>query len=226
MKKNILLFLLMAVFSACGGGGGGDNGTQPNKDYLSVAPNVSLLGDGQSQELQISANCSWAITKDVDWLTVSPTAGTNNQTVTITAGKNTSGYSRTAVLTVQGGSLVRRVTVSQAKATEVPVESSLTVNVSSIDFSREGGVKQFVITSNTSWRISVPSSWCTLSLSEGKGDATVSVTVPENPTTERRTGTLTIVGDGVDPVYITLVQQPGEVQSHQPGSGDNQPPGF
>ena len=116
MKKHILLALSMIVLCACGGGDDGD-APEISKDYLNVTPNVQLLADGQSIDISITANCSWTITKDADWLTVSPMTGNNSQSVTITAGRNATGAERTAVLTVKGGSLSpKRVIVTQLKA--------------------------------------------------------------------------------------------------------------
>ena len=105
MKKNLLFSMLLIIFSACGGGDGDSDSPGISKDYLNVTPNLELLGDGQTTELTIDANCSWTITKDADWLSVSPMSGTNKQSVTITAGKNNTGSPRTAVLSVKGGSL-------------------------------------------------------------------------------------------------------------------------
>lgn len=228
MKKNILwIMLLISLIMACGGeSGDGDDGPAITKDYLSVPPNMSLLGDGESQNLTIDANCSWTISTDIDWLTVNPMSGLNKQTIMVTAGKNTSGSARSAVLTVRGGSLTRRVTVSQAKATDTPdVTPILSVNVSSMEFARQGGTKSFIISSNTDWMVTCPS-WCTASTSSGKGNATITITVGENETTVEKNGNVIISGTGVNTAVIAVNQEPGETQSHQPGAGDNQPPSW
>ena len=222
MKKNILLSLLLAVVVACGGGGEGGGTTEINKNYLSVTPNMTLLADGESQNLQIDANCSWTITSDSEWLSVSPMAGTNKQTVTVTAGRNSSGSTRTAILTVSGGSLTRRVAVTQAKAADPVVTYTLSVDKETLHFEKSGGTMQFIITSNTNWTISHPD-WCTLSMTSGNGNATITVTVNENTTTSERTGQLIVRGDGVDAKEIAVSQAPGD--AHEPGAGDNQPPG-
>lgn len=119
MKKYryIVLLLSLAVVWACGGGD--DSGDEPNisKDFVNVTPNVELLGDGQTVEINIQANCDWTITKDADWLSVIPSSGNGSQRVSITAGKNTTGSQRLAVLTVKGESVpARMVTVTQTKS--------------------------------------------------------------------------------------------------------------
>lgn len=224
MKKSILYSLLLIVCVACGGGddAGGGNSPQPSKDYLSVTPNLELLGDGQTTDITIDANCSWTISKDVDWLTVSPMSGSNKQTVTIAAMKNSTGADRMAILTVQGGTLpVRRVTVTQRKSSDTPVQKSLSVNPNSLEFEANGGNQDITITSNTSWTITCPD-WCTLSKTSGSDNATIAVTVGKNEKTEKRDGQIVVSGEGVNTVNVNVSQKAGTNSS--PNPGDNLPP--
>lgn len=226
MKKNIFYSLLLIMCVACGGGdddGGGEN-PQINKDYLSVTPNLELLADGQTTDVTINANCSWSIVKDVDWLTVSPMSGSNTQTVTVSAMKNSTGADRMAVLTVQGGSLpARRVTVTQKKATEISVQYSLSVNKSLLEFEMEGGTQSFIITSNTSWTITCPE-WCTLSVASGSGNATIAIAAAKNDKAEQRYGQVVISGEGVNKVTVDITQEPAEPTADTPNPNDNLPP--
>lgn len=224
MKRSIFYSLLIMVCVACGGGddAGGGNSPQPSKDYLSVTPNLELLGDGQTTDITIDANCSWTITKDADWLTVSPMSGSNKQTVTIAAMKNSTGADRMAILTVQGGTLpARRVTVTQKAASDTPMQKSLSVNTTSLEFEKDGGNQSFTITSNTSWTISCPE-WCTLSKTSGSGNATITVTVSKNEKTEKREGKIVVSGEGVNAATINVSQKAGT--STGPNPGDNLPP--
>lgn len=226
MKRILYLFQLLAIVTACGGGGdsgGGGGGDTPDirKDYLSVTPTLELLAEGQSVDLTISANCSWTISVDATWLTITPTSGTNTQTVSVTASKNETGESRVAVITIQGGSLpAKKVTVTQAKIEEI---IRLSASTTGLNFENTGGTLNFTITSNTNWTITCPE-WCEVTIHEGKGDATVSITANDNPTTSERTGQLIIKGEGASDVLIDIIQKAGKEESHQPGSGDNIPP--
>lgn len=111
--------LALAAIWACGGGD--EPGDEPviSKDNIDVQTSVNLLGDGHTLEIAITANCSWTIEWDADWLSVNPTSGHGTQQISITAGKNTTGDQRVDVLRVQGGSSpTRMVTVTQAKASD------------------------------------------------------------------------------------------------------------
>ena len=224
MKKSILYFLILMVFVACGGGDDTGETPQVNKDYLSVPLSLEFLADGQTIEMAINANCSWTIKKDVDWVTINPMAGANNQTVIISVTKNTTNEDRVTILTVQGGSLpARRVTITQKKATDTPSQYSMTVDKSSLEFEKDGGNQSFIITSNTNWTITCPD-WCTLSTKTGNGNATITVTATKNDKTEQRTGQVVISGDGVNDVNINVTQKPADETPNEPSSGDNLPP--
>lgn len=226
MKKSILYSLLMIVCVACGGGDDDGVGESPqiNKDYLSVTPNLELLADGQTIDVTINANCSWSITKDVDWLTVSPMTGSNTQTVTVSAMKNSTGADRMAVLTVQGGSLpVRRVTVTQRKAADTSVQYTLSVNKNALEFEKEGGTHNFIITSNTNWTITCPD-WCVLSVTSGSGNATITITAAKNDKSEQRYGQVVISGEGVNTMIVDVTQEPADPTSDAPNPNDNLPP--
>lgn len=225
MKKSILYFLILMVFVACGGGDDTGETPQVNKDYLRVLQtSLEFSADGQTTEIAIKANCSWTITKDADWLTISPMSGANDQAVSISVTKNTTNEDRIAILTVQGGSLpARRVTITQKKATDTPSQYSLTVDKNSLVFEKDGGNQSFIITSNTNWSITCPD-WCTLSTKTGNGNATITITATKNDKTEQRTGQVIISGDGVNDVNINVTQKAADNPSNEPGPGDNLPP--
>ena len=208
---------------ACGGGDdGGEDTPQINKDYLRVPTSQELLGDGQAIDITIDANCSWTISKDVEWLTVSPMSGSDKQTVTIAAMKNSTGADRMAILTVQGGTLpARRMTVTQRKSSDTPAQKTLSVNTTSLEFEKDGGSQNITITSNTSWTITYPD-WCTLSKTSGSDNETITVTVGKNEKTEKRDGQIVISGEGVNAATINVSQK--AAISTGPNPGDNLPP--
>lgn len=223
MKKWFEIYIIMLILTACGGGEA-PNDIIVSADIISVAPNLTLLGDGQEAELRITANCNWTISFTESWLTVNPASGNGTETVKVIAGKNSTGAERIAVLTVRGGSApAKTVVVSQPKGTDEPVAKTLSANTSSLSFEAKGEQKSFAISSNTNWEISKPE-WCTLSVTSGTGDATISVTATENKEREQRTGNIVITGEGVSPITITLTQKAREAGNSEPGPGDNTPP--
>lgn len=228
MKKNICFCLLALLLVACDK----IDGIEPivskeyiNKEYINVVSSLSLLGDGQETELMISANCSWSISYSASWLTVTPLSGSNNETVKVSADKNSTGQERTAILTIQGGNAPSKsVVVTQGKGSEDPVVRTLSSNTTSLSFEAKEESKTFTISSNTNWMISKPD-WCIVSVSSGNGNADVVVTVAENPSKEQRSGQIVISGEGVSSVTIGVSQKGKDTtNSQEPGADDNLPP--
>lgn len=199
MNGNRLLNFLLAfpIFCllSCGGGGSdspNNGGGEVSKEYINVTPNVELLADGQTQDIQVSANCQWTVTKSADasWLTISPTSGSNSQTITVTAQRNSSTSSRSAVITISGSTRKSTVTITQSGQA-----AQLTVDKSSMAFTSTGGSESFSITSNGSWTITAPE-WCTLSQQNGTGNATITVKVSANSTVSVLSGNITVSVNG------------------------------
>ena len=99
---------------------GNENNNQQTKTYtvlpayLNVSPtSVSVPQGGGSGTFTISANVSWSVSDNADWLTVSPASGSGDKQVTVTASANTGTSDRNATVTVTGDGLSRTVTVSQ-----------------------------------------------------------------------------------------------------------------
>ena len=117
MKKYSILLLLTLFVAACGGG---DDDVTIKKDQISIALNLELLGDGEAKEMPIKATCNWNLTKDADWLTVTPMAGDKDtRSIMVSASKNSTGATRTAILTISGGDApTQRVMVTQPKSSD------------------------------------------------------------------------------------------------------------
>lgn len=62
----------------------------------------------------VSGNVTWTASDNQTWLTLSPSGGTNNGTITASFTANTSSSARTATVTVTGGGFTRTATVVQA----------------------------------------------------------------------------------------------------------------
>ncbi|MCL1933374.1 MAG: leucine-rich repeat protein [Candidatus Azobacteroides sp.] len=85
---------------------------------LSVSPTaLSFAASGEQKSFSITSNTNWTAGSNADWLTVSPTSGSNNGTVTATATANTATTQRTATITVSGtGVAAQTINVTQAAA--------------------------------------------------------------------------------------------------------------
>jgi len=84
---------------------------------LTLAPTALSLGAAAaSVSIAVTANTNWTVTGDQSWLSLTPTSGTNNGTITVSASANPGAASRSAMVTVNGGGISRALAVTQAGA--------------------------------------------------------------------------------------------------------------
>lgn len=137
---------------------------------LSVNPvSLEFPKAGKSFKVAVSSNVAWEVTSP-EWLTCSPSSGTGNAEVTVTAAQNT-GLDRTATLMFSGQGLTAAVDV---------VQSGVDFSLSSTEFSfdESGAPATMTVYSKYSWEIDnkeVP--WCIASPSSGEaGETEVTLT--------------------------------------------------
>lgn len=138
----------------------------------------------------ITPNLSWTVQSSETWLAVSPTAGTNNGTITVTATENASTSQRNATITVTVGNATRTINVKQEALI-------LSVSPNSLSFSASAAKKTLTISSNVSWTIESSDTWLTVTPSSGDNDGAVTIAANDNITSSSRSATLTLKGRGV-----------------------------
>ncbi|HCY75161.1 MAG TPA: hypothetical protein DHV28_04515 [Ignavibacteriales bacterium] len=160
---------------------------------LTVTPqNQSVTNAPGSTEFTVQSNTSWTLSDDADWLTVSPTSGNNNQTLTAAYTENTTTAQRIGTITVTGGGITRTVTVTQSATA-----FTLTVTPSNQSVTNSSGSTSFTVESNTSWTLSDDAAWLTVNPMSGNNNQTLTATYTENTTTAQRIGTITVTGGGI-----------------------------
>lgn len=100
MKKIVLLAIVALIFTACGGSSKEPSGgsTSASISLSSTSVNINAAGDGV--QVILTANVAWSASVADDWAAVSPSSGTGNATLTITAAANT-GASRFTTVTIK-----------------------------------------------------------------------------------------------------------------------------
>jgi hypothetical protein len=160
--------------------------------------NWSPAASGGSQNVTVTnpaANCNWYAFTYVPWLTVVPTSGTGNATVTVTAQVNTNCSPRTSPVNIAGNWLY----VTQAGGS-----GSFTILWTNRNFAGSGGtmmpwnsVPVYASDPDCPWTVTIPcASWVTADPMSGTGSSDVTVSVQANPScTSNRSCTLTIAGN-------------------------------
>ena len=217
MKRNqrdkkwyvLATWAIVMLLTACGGGSGGGDDDDPivaSKEQIVVSnSSVTMLADGGEQTINVNANCAWTVTVengDANWMTVNPKSGVNMGSFTISVTANTTETDRHATLIVAGKTLTRTINVTQRGR-----ETTMTVDVSSLDFGVNGESKSFTISSNGTWTIEAPD-WCNLSMKAGSNNREITVTVGQNSTGAERTGEIVVSGQAGKTARINVRQGP------------------
>lgn len=121
MKKFVLYVIALLGMTACGGDeiGGGD-APIVSKEYINVIGSLDFKSEGGDTEVSVSASCDWTVTKDADWVSVSPTNGSKNQSITVTVSRNNSSSDRTATISIKGigNNLEKKISIKQDKTAD------------------------------------------------------------------------------------------------------------
>ena len=164
---------------------------------LSVSlSSLSFPSSTERQKFAIESNTSWTVSRGTaTWYSVSPTSGSDNDSITVNAYNNSTTAKRTGIITVSGGDLEHTISVEQAEAAP-----SLTVSSTSMSLSAYNILStSFNITSNTSWTVgkSASASWLTVSPTSCSNSGRVTATVTPNSSTTDRTAIITVSGAGI-----------------------------
>ena len=180
-----------------------------SKDKATLTLSTSTLDfqyAGGTLTFSISSDASeWQVSSGIsDWLTVTPTEGSNDGTVSVTAAANTVPSPREGTITVIAeGATSQTVKVTQEAAPAI----SLALSVSTLEFESAAATKTFDITSNVSWTISSSStSWLTVTPASGSNDGTASVKATANTASKSREATITVNGSGVPAQTVKVTQ--------------------
>jgi hypothetical protein len=208
---------------------------------------VAYTGGTSTVTVTASRDCGWTAGADATWITVSPQSGSGNATVRVTIAANLQPSSRTARVAVNDS---RIEFVQQPAPPPVeppptaatppppatnpspqptppssPVQPSCTFELSrsSDTFEARGGEGEVRVRSRQGcqWRASSNAEWISItSGSSGSGDGDVRYKVSDHTSTQERSGTISIAGQGfsirqraAEPVRPGRVEVQGRVTS-------------
>ncbi len=175
-------------------------------NFLSCIGNVTptnqnVSATSGSTTFSITSNTTWTVADNATWLTVSPSSGSNNGTITATYSSNNTGAVRTANITVTFGSTCSPVVVT---VTQAACSMTVTPTVQNVPAS-PGGTTTFTVNTTCSWTASESASWFTISPTSGTGNGTITVTYDAN-TGAQRSANISVNVTGLPTTTVQVVQ--------------------
>ncbi len=153
--------------------------------YIETAEEIYFGASEESLTLNINSNTDWQVFSSPNWITLSKTSGSGDDTILITASDNPNSTNRSGeiVLGYQGLDINFTVHVEQRG-------KSLATLSNLLEFSDKAGSNTFRVISNTNWTSICSDTWFNATPNEGVGDAEVNVSVSENLSSTERTGNI------------------------------------
>ncbi len=191
-------------------------GPNPSNDYVTVTKEAKILETGSTTEkpvtITVTANGDWTASVNASWLSINPSNGNKNtNTISLTAGENTTGKERVATITVKCGTQSDVCTVTQ-KAID-----NISVNNESLTFDATESIQTITLTSNVDWsvRTEVLEKWCHLSAESGganENGVKIEVKVDDNTTEGSRDCNIIFSDKNNDNnrATVTVTQKAGE----------------
>lgn len=177
-------------------------------DGETTQKNVTMDAVVSTKTFSLESNDSWNITLSKNWVSVNPSSGNGNNTISISCSANDEAVSRTCELTVRSThGCELNFFLSQSG-----IGYHTEVSTQQLYFNSEESSNTFTITSNDSWTVSSANSWISLSLTKGTGNATIDVSVQKNTSTNSRTGIILVAGPNF--LWNIWVEQEGVNYTH------------
>ncbi|PZX16159.1 putative secreted protein (Por secretion system target) [Breznakibacter xylanolyticus] len=171
---------------------------------LSVSSNtVTIEGEGGTAPIELTANTAWASSIPADWLSLSPSSGNENTTLTISAAANPLTILRSVTITLQASGVAsKNIVVTQLAGAPTLAIATTTNLLESI-----GGQSTINVVSNTTWSVASDEEWLHADANSGNGTSSFTITATDNPGVSQRSGTITVTADGVADQSIVITQQ-------------------
>lgn len=155
--------IVLAVCAGCG----------KKVDVAFTATNVAIDPEGATVEAALTSNGEWSVDTYPEWLTISPTSGKGDATLTLTAPANNSEETRSGEVRVKTKDNSATLTVTQ----EPREKNSISVSPIDKNVDFEGGMFEIVVTANCEWTVTTAVDWISYEPTSGMGNGTVVVTV-------------------------------------------------
>ena len=111
----VFTFFVFIILFSCSSKDSNEDVLIENLDISSV---TEFSANQETQVVMITSNAYWWATGSTNWITITPTYGTNNGSIDITVMANLTYNNRIGVVTVHSGDISRNITITQAAREE------------------------------------------------------------------------------------------------------------
>jgi len=88
-------------------------------ENLQISSISQFSANEETQSITVTSNLNWTASENSNWISVSPSSGTNNGAISVSVAENSASSSRSGIVTVSGGDITRDLTITEAAAEEI-----------------------------------------------------------------------------------------------------------
>jgi photosystem II stability/assembly factor-like uncharacterized protein len=164
--------------------------------------------DTGSAGFQICSTTDWSISHNQDWFYCNTYSGSGYANITVNFTKNpTLSVRIDTILVSSDHATTQKIIIKQDGQYLELSHDTLYLQ------SRANNDQSFDVYASLEWVISINESWCTLSITSGKGDATINVIVEENAGIQPRTAVIKVSVEGLDDRMIVVIQEGTDINN-------------
>ena len=156
---------------------------------------LNVAAEGGTYTAELKSNGDWTIGSTAEWLTVSPTSGNGDATLTFIAPPNLTGQVRNQKITATTKDNTASMTISQVAGDDPVPEPYITLTPNSMLGDWEGGSFQVIVQANIAWTVTGLPEWLDFSSLDGEGNDTLQMTIRPYLESGNREADITF-GDG------------------------------
>lgn len=182
--------------------------TQKGMDVNSIAVNPDLIEvshEGDAQAVTVICPTVWSARIEMDWIRMDTVSGEGSTTLFVKIMPNEDYLPRTGHVhfTSRNGAEADLVVNQEA----APNPHFLTLSLSEVNFSGEGGSVEIDVECDERWRTSVNCNWVTVSPQSGYENGTILLQASQNTLAYERTAELTVSSDNM--MAVATIHQDG-----------------
>ncbi len=112
LLKVCFAFLFFTFLVGCGS----KDSNEALSENLYIALASEFSASEETQSVALTSNLNWSATADVNWITITPSSGSDDGPINVTVEENSTYSKRSGIVTVSGGSISKTLAVTQAAA--------------------------------------------------------------------------------------------------------------
>ena len=145
--KKLHLFLFVAALSCF------VMGCRKPVDVSFGIESLNVAAEGGTYTAELKSNGDWTIGSTAEWLTVMPTSGNCDATLTFEVQPNLTGQVRNQEITATTKDNAASMTISQVAGSDPALEPYITLTPNSMLGDWEGGSFQVIVQANIAWTV-------------------------------------------------------------------------